>query len=542
VSGAYSINDAGVIAASGRKAGISFSHALLLFPSPGQAIALTGAVSGVTTNAASLHGRVCANNDSGQWWMEYGPTGSFGSKTAAQSISGTSYSDVTTTLSGLKPHTNYNYRMVVKNKVGIIRGGAASFRTVNTLPVARDDLFFINDTKPATLNVVANDTDADKDKLAVTIGLSMMGTLVTKGKTLTYSGRDQFIGTDVLTYFVNDGFGGSAFANAYVMNSSFDGLLTEGEKDVGIVNLNITKQGSFTVNVRIGTTTMKWVAALDGNYHYSGQIKVKGQNPVALELNLNPETATVTGSVNNGTQYDFTLQNGLTVAKAYGNRKLTAVFMPGDDEAVPQGHGYGLMTINASGTISLKGKLADGTAYTAASKLRADGTCNVMLPLAYPKKAAGFVVGSLLFGDQTLTDSTGTLRWVKPATSGSFHPAGFDTSLDFEAAIYTPPASSTPVLTFSSDTLATLSDGGLTEDITKGLTVSAKNAVVVNEKGDDKLALKIAPATGLLTGSFVHPGKRGSTKIEGVIYQKNNRGASGFFAGPATGGLIEIQP
>ncbi len=85
---------------------------------------------------------------------------------------------------------------------------------VNDDPIARDDAdFTLEDQKMAT-NVVANDSDPEKELLsvyAVTQGVN--GNVINNGDgTVIYSPRPNFNGTDVYIYAISDGNGGTATA------------------------------------------------------------------------------------------------------------------------------------------------------------------------------------------------------------------------------------------------------------------------------------------------------------------------------------------
>ncbi len=83
---------------------------------------------------------------------------------------------------------------------------------VNDLPVANDDKATIQEDAPImTINALANDTDADGDRLIVvnaTQGRNGSVTINTDG-TLTYAPGGNFSGTDTFSYTLSDGKGGT---------------------------------------------------------------------------------------------------------------------------------------------------------------------------------------------------------------------------------------------------------------------------------------------------------------------------------------------
>jgi hypothetical protein len=105
------------------------------------------------------------------------------------------------------------------------RGGTASARVTvsvvegaNHPPKAMDDTVTTVQGRPVTVNVVANDTDADGDTLtAASVTQPSHGMAVTNGDgSVTYSPYSGFTGSDMFHYTVSDGRGGTATARVAV--------------------------------------------------------------------------------------------------------------------------------------------------------------------------------------------------------------------------------------------------------------------------------------------------------------------------------------
>lgn len=89
---------------------------------------------------------------------------------------------------------------------------------VNRLPVAAGDTLATLQDQPGSVDVQANDSDADGDTL-ITVGVMMPthGTVVINaGDTVTYTPDAGFVGSDAFTYTIIDGFGGEATATVTV--------------------------------------------------------------------------------------------------------------------------------------------------------------------------------------------------------------------------------------------------------------------------------------------------------------------------------------
>ncbi len=87
----------------------------------------------------------------------------------------------------------------------------------NRAPVAVNDSASTRKNSSVTINVLANDTDADGDVLTVSIGSCANGTLtLNSNKTIKFTPKSNYKGTTTFTYTVNDGKGGSATATVTV--------------------------------------------------------------------------------------------------------------------------------------------------------------------------------------------------------------------------------------------------------------------------------------------------------------------------------------
>ena len=93
-------------------------------------IAITGPATGVTPTSASLGGSVNPNDRSTSWYVEYGTTISYGSRTPSRNAgAGSSPIAVLATVSGLASGTTFHFRLVASSSLGTSRGADATFVT-----------------------------------------------------------------------------------------------------------------------------------------------------------------------------------------------------------------------------------------------------------------------------------------------------------------------------------------------------------------------------------------------------------------------------
>jgi Fibronectin type III domain len=92
--------------------------------------AITGPVSSVGATSATVTGTVNPSGQATSWFVEYGTSTSYGSRTATQNAgSGTANAPVSASLTGLTPGTTYHYRIVATNAAGTSRGADGIFAT-----------------------------------------------------------------------------------------------------------------------------------------------------------------------------------------------------------------------------------------------------------------------------------------------------------------------------------------------------------------------------------------------------------------------------
>ncbi|WP_188699514.1 cadherin-like domain-containing protein, partial [Sphingomonas prati] len=144
------------------------------------------------------------------------------------------------------PNANFNGADTISYTVVDGRGGSASASVAvtvtagNDAPVAANDTAIVSEDGRIMLAVLANDRDADGDRLTVTTATATNGIVVVNPDgTLTYSPATNFNGTDVIRYTVSDGRGGTSTASVMV---SVDAV---NDAPIAIDDVATTRQDTF---------------------------------------------------------------------------------------------------------------------------------------------------------------------------------------------------------------------------------------------------------------------------------------------------------
>lgn len=120
----------------------------------------TGSASNITSNSATLNGTVNANGLNTTTWFEYGTTsGTFGSTSSTQTVSGWDDTTVSISISELSAGTTYYYRIAAQNSAGTAYGSEITFTTLtppvtHTLTVAS-----FNPNSGVSITVSPNDNN-----------------------------------------------------------------------------------------------------------------------------------------------------------------------------------------------------------------------------------------------------------------------------------------------------------------------------------------------------------------------------------------------
>lgn len=98
--------------------------------------ATTGEPSSIGATSATVGGTVSPGGEATTWFVEYGTTTAYGSRTSTRNAgNGTAPVDVAVQLTGLQTGVTYHYRLVATNEDGTAHGADATF-TTRAAPVA----------------------------------------------------------------------------------------------------------------------------------------------------------------------------------------------------------------------------------------------------------------------------------------------------------------------------------------------------------------------------------------------------------------------
>lgn len=509
------------------------------FTTPEAPPVTTEAATNLSGTGARLNGSVAPTGGSVTVRFEYGTTTNYGSQTSEQILSGPVGIPipVSAQVTGLTRSTEYHFRLTV---VDGLAGDDAEFTTAsNTAPLAVDDTLGIRTKAKSIIPVLANDSDPEADSLNITaVTQGAAGKVELSKGAVTYTPGKNFIGTDTFTYTVSDGLGASSQATVTINNpflllgGAYQSVLTDDNGlPQGIVKVKVSTTGVVSGSVIFDgkNHALKGSVGFDG--HFTQTIARKGLGDLTVTL-------VVSDSGLDAGMFDFRITDGTITHYAGGHEFVTALpagILPGKYTLVippaatvatePFGNSYATGTLSAKGALRLTGKLADGTAFSVGAQLQADGSVRFLLPLY--SKPKGYLDGYLAFAATDETDFEGTFLLVKPtpaAPGKQLFPDGFALSLTVYGSSYLPPAKGFSAVhgqDFGLDYQFIGILDAVDSLLVKQLTIEGTDVVTVDDPDSDKLTLKIARATGLVSGSFVDFATGKKRTLGGAVFQKD---------------------
>lgn len=297
----------------------------------------------------------------------------------------------------------------------------------------------------------------------------------------------------------------------------------------GRLDLTTTSTGSFTVKLTQQGKSYSATGMMDTSFGNDPQVNVSLPKPGFPDFQL---ALTITGATHSLTG---TLGSGGPVAAVEGWRKVTdsqnnpasesvgyyAFALNPDildigDPSLPQGVGYATMTIGLDGSLTLAGKTSDGQAIATSGFLGLDGQVLLYQSLY---SHSGSLFGQLLLTlDSNLSFAensiSGTLTWLKPASTSRTYGDGFGPILLDAFGKYLAPASTGYVILglppVSPSTKLLFSEGGVSLSAINpninAFTFTDQNKVTLPTAGSPsnpgKASLTLNAATGLMSGKF----------------------------------------
>ena len=316
-------------------------------------VVTTTNASDISYSTATANGTVDAKGSLREVFIDYGLTTSYGNSVTATPATTTTSGNVSAALTGLLPHKTYNYRVRADGDLGNAFGANKTFTTLNNTPVGTNDTAIIQPGATGSIDVLANDTDADADLLTIsaktTVTPIAAGTVTITANQLVFTASTTFSGTATFGYTLSDGFGGSATASVTVSTGSItiDPLTASYPSAAVTYPIEITANGAWAVS-----ESLAW----------AGVSQTRGTGKTIIQITLQPNATTIArpGTIKIGSATHTVTQAGV-VTPVIGPLSGTYDTIVGENIALT------IPTQNAPVTYTVTGTVPPGLALDQAT-------------------------------------------------------------------------------------------------------------------------------------------------------------------------------
>ncbi len=336
------------------------------------------------------------------------------------------------------------------------------------------------------------------------------------------------------------------FTTLASMLGAYNGLVIQtnapSQASSGSIRFVVSKTGSFAAKLTMGGARIAFAGQFDSSGNATTTVARRGLSSLGVILHLDlAGTDQITGTVSD----DVFTSELLADREVYSRKnpcplagKFTVVLEPpeGNDLNIPQGFGYGTVTVTAAGRGRATGVLADGTKISVTVPLSRHRTWPLYEALY---KNHGASIGWVTFGTNGALEAT--VDWFRPPMPTSpYYPGGFTNSVALIGQEYTAPPAYSGASAVPNRQII-LGGGNLVSNIVKSAYLYEVGNVVVLPPNSENLQLKLEPATGQLSGSFTHPSLSRTIRFKGSALQFDGMWA-GYFLGADSSGFVIVEP
>jgi hypothetical protein len=328
-----------------------------------------------------------------------------------------------------------------------------------------------------------------------------------------------------------------------ITKGSYQGLFSDTNQmafeSSGFISAVVTDSGAFSGKILFMGKKYSGSGQFAPDGTYSNTIPRTGMSSLNVFLQLDLTSGDhLTGQIDDGVNtadivalravYSKTI-----VAPQAGN--YTLVFPRNDDSSSnPGGNGFATVKVDASGNVTLKGLLGDGTKISQKALLVSGSQWPLYVSLYSGK---GCALGWLTLTNGSDNDIDGVVTWIKLAQpAAKLYAGGFTNQMEVEGSTFQF-TSGVPILNFSTGEIS-LSEGNLSDDIKSQFTLGAASGVT----STNGVKLKFTTTTGAFKGTVFDSISGANIPVNGVVLQNQNNGF-GYFLGTSESGpvLISLQ-
>ena len=318
----------------------------------------------------------------------------------------------------------------------------------------------------------------------------------------------------------------------------------------GFFKVTLAANGEFGGELMLEGASRPFSGALDLALQAQVIVPLPNHPPVTLNLQLDPESRSIAGTVEQTPHWISTL---FARRAASGNSNAFAgtytLILEGCDsgscfigDPTPLGDSPATIKVTPTGAIEMSGTLADGMPISQSTTVSPDGFWPLYVA---PYQGKGMVIGWFNFAEYA---GVSIVVWQKAPTPSDDHnyPNGFSTSRVGLVRPYLPPLPGHNAVNFTNGTVE-INSGNLAPGIRLTNEVSIiNNKLQAQSGGITNLTLAITPSNGLFRGTFLDPVTGKLTSFSGAVMQSSpewfSTASGGWFLGTNSSGTIRLHP
>ena len=364
-------------------------------------------------------------------------------------------------------------------------------------------------------------------------------------------------GTNTVDAYAEDAAGNHSLTNTVkviynrflAVSGSYYGLFSASNRlhgSSGFVKLTVTDRASYSGAIVGDGRTNSLSGIFDRNGFSVKNVTRPGTNPVTVMLALDLAVG--------ANQISGTLSNAGWVASLRADRAAFnttnpcpfkggyTMVIPGEEASsdIPSGYGYGIVTVDANGTVVLSGGLGDGAPLGQSGSVSQDGRWPFYASL-YGGKGSAY--GWLSFTNSSSTEpSGGNISWIKPTLGAAtkFYPAGFTFTNQAAIARYSAPLLPTTRVMNMTNGIVSFADGDLVAPFTKQVTLTVPHNRFAGTNSH-QLTFNLTTASGFFSGTAIDPATKAVIAFKGALLQDRASGY-GYFLGTNKSGSVSLSP
>ena len=334
---------------------------------------------------------------------------------------------------------------------------------------------------------------------------------------------------------------------------TYKGLFSETnqvqQQSAGSITTSVTAKGRYTGRLRMGNNSYAFTGALSPEGRITNTIPRGKTGPLTLDLDFGTGDASdqIVGQITNSNWVaavngDRAVFNAKSNPAPYPNRFTWFIAGQPGDASGPAGDGFGTLRLNAAGTGTFAGTLADGTPVSQSVSVSKDGLWPLYVPLF---SGAGSIWGWLAFTNdierESDIDGVGMPTWTKPANpQARYYRGGFTNNFQIFGSVYSRPVGATEHILSLTNAFVEFGGGNLVADFTNEVALGL-NSQVTRQSGSNRLSMSFSLSTGTFRGHAADPLSGKTYAFAGAVLQKMNTG-HGFLLGTNQSSRVVISP